>query len=592
MHHSINRSIDFSSNRDRIGSANFRSGEDGSATAVATQTFPRRVDPSDRVTVASSRQSETAQVPPQDGDTELRSLASLLPKSRFFSGSDVHFHSIAASAQECEAGQLVVYRIGLDCPEELICQALARGAAGILTEQILPVPLPQCIVADTDRAMAEIAALDSIAETGSRPDQRLLTVGIVGDSGKGTTALSLAAILRDIPCRVAYQSDLGQSDGVTEDAPGHAPATGANLMQQLCEAADAGAAVSVFELDANVLRRGGYDEIGLDILVITACVAARSDFGPSPVECALERLRHDGVVVVDSGDRRSLASIREAGLPHLTYGVNTNADVSLHVVDVEDGVLTAMIRHGRNSALMESHLGHGVMAPSLVAATAVGIATDNPLVQIAESLSGLRELPGRCQMIGGDNWETAQANPKMLLDVAGSPQRAEFVLRALDTQTRARSANVISMNARTRSPRAGRAELWCVLAISGNEDDDCLAHYGRLLETMTDHCVLTCVASCKDRFLSLSHSVLDGVENCAAIRLVADQERAIMWAANAANAQDTVVVLGGVDRSSPPAQSQSLQHLQEMMLESQQKPFDDSEPRGSAPMLKLYHPDA
>lgn len=593
MHHSINRSFEFSSNRERFCSAGSRRLSDESVTAVATKTPEMGVDVSSSVTVGRNQdyQSGESHPAPQNGATELRSLASLLPKSRFFSGSDIAFHSIAKSADTCEAGQLVVYRIGMDCPEALICDALARGAAGILTEQILPVPLPQCIVGDTDRALAEIFAQDSIAQNGCRADQRLLTIGIVGGYGKGATALCLAAILREIPCRVAYQSDLGDSDGITTDVSDRAHLTGASLMEHLRDSADAGAAASVFELDADVLRRGGYDQIGLDVLVIMPGGSDSSDFGPTAVQCALERVRAEGLVVLGIGDRCSARAVREAGLSCLTYGVNADADVSLQTVGIEGGVLTGMIRHEMNSAMMESHLGQGVFTEPLVAAAAVGIATNNPLVQIAESLSGLRELPGRCQGITADDWNVAHASPKMLLDVAGSPQRAEFVLRAIGEQTRGGSSDVISMNSRDRAGAAKRPKIWCVLAVSSRDDDATLARYGRLLETMADHCVLTCDRSCKDRFLALSHGVLDGVEQCAAIRLVADQERAVGWATHAASPHDTVVVLGGVDRRSAQTQRQDLQRLRDLMLELQRDVSGVVAKPAPQPALKLYQPD-
>lgn len=592
MHHSINRSFEFSSNRERFGSAAASSRSADSATAVAIQSPEICVDLSDRMKMGRGCEADESLQTPPSVASELRSLASLLPKCRFFSGSDVHFHSIAASAETCLPGQLVVYRIGLDCPEELICDALARGAAGILTEQILPVPLPQCIVGDTDRALAEIAVKDSVAETGVSPDQRLLTVGIVGDSGKGTTALCLAAILRDVPCRVAYQTDLGHSDGITKEVAQHTSHTSTSLIEHLTDAADAGAVVSVFELDASVLRRGGYDKMGLDVLVITSSSAERADFGPSAVLCALERVRRDGIVVIGSEDQRSLSAVREAGLPCLTFGVNTNADVSLQTISVQDGVLTGMIRHEMNSAIMESYLGQGVFTQSLAAAAAVGVATNNPLVQIAESLSGVRELPGRCQNIASDDWNVSDASPKMLLDVAGSPKRMEMVLRAIGEQNRAKPAHVISMNARVRSSATKRAKVWCVLAISSTDDDDTLARYGRLLETMADHCVLTCDAASKERFLTLSHSVLDGIQDCAAIRLVTDQERAIAWAAHNAQPRDTIVVLGGVDRHSAQTQRDDLQRLNELMKKLQRDVAGVLNKPAPKQALKLHQPEA
>ncbi len=593
MHHSINRSFEFSNIREHFGSGVSRRSVSVASTAVVPKTLRTSVDLHDRISADLDSECETAD-PSQTVQTATagtRSLASLLPNSRFFSGRDVHFCSIAESAATCEPGQLVVYRIGLDSPEELICDALAHGAAGILTEQILPVPLPQCIVADTDRALAELAAQDSIAENGLRPDQRLLTIGIVGENGKGTTALCLATILRDIPCRVAYQTDLGHSDGITKEVSEQTKLTGASLMDHLSQAADAGAAVSIFELDSNVLRRGGYDQIGLDVLVITSNNSARSDFGPSAVRCALERVRNDGVVVVGNEDRRSKRAISELGLTTLTYGVNISADVSLQTIGVQDGVLTGMIRHEMNSAMMESHLGQGVFTASLAAAAAVGVATNNPLVQIAESLSELRDLPGRCQCIVSDDWNVSQASPRMLLDVAGSPHRMEFILDSLSGQRQSSSPDVISMNPHARAHISNPAKVWCVLSISSGDDEETLARYGRLLETMADHCVLTCEPSSKERFLRLSHCVLDGVDDCAAIRLVADQDRAIAWAAHAASPRDTIVVLGGVDRAAPHTQRQDLQRLQDLMTGLQRQVAGTVAKPASQTMLKVYQPE-
>ncbi len=591
MHHSINRSFDFSGNRIGSDAAVSRRPTRDSRTSVATETLEFKLHGANRITESREQECELGQTP-QDSATRSCSLAELLPNSRFFSGTDIHFHSIADTVGTCEAGQLVVYRIGLDCPESLICDALARGAAGILTEQILPVPLPQCIVPDTDRALSEIAAQKSVADSGTRPDQRLLTIGIVGENGKGTTAHCLATILRDIPCRVAYQTDLGHSDGIATDVSEQIQRTGVSLMQHLSDSADAGAAVSVFELDSNVLRCGGYDDIGLDVLVVTPGGFVKTDFGPSAVQCAMECVRPDGVVVVGSDNRRGVAVTRAAGRSLLTYGVDTNADVSLRTLGVQDGVLTGMLRHEMNSALMESSLGQGVFTESLVAAAAVGIATNNPLVQIAESLSRLRELPGRCQAIASDDWNVAVASPKMSLDVAGSPQRMEFVLNALGKQTEARPDAVISMNSVVRARSFRKAKVWCVLAVSTHDDDAALAHYGRLFETMADQCVLTCAPDSKERFLSLSHSVLDGVKECAAIRLVADQDRAIAWAAHAASPDDTIVVLGGVNRNTPQTQRDDLQRLKEFMLQLQRDVAEVQSQHASLPSLKVYQPDA
>lgn len=529
------------------------------------------------------------------GSVSERSLKSLLPQARFFSGKDIHFESIADSAEQCVPGQLVVYRIGIDCPVEIIAEALARGAAGILTEQILPAPLPQCIVSDTDRALAEIASRELIAEDGARPDQRLLTIGVVGNHGKTSTALLVAAVLKDVPCRVAYETDLGHSDGIGSDVSEDSPAQGADLVRRVCEAADAGAAVTVLELDDRILRSGGYDELSFDLLVVTRSSSTVEDFGPSPLDCAIERVMPDGVLIVDVGDQVAMNVASASSLTLLTYGVDTPADVSLKTIGIEDGVLSAMIRHDMNSAMMESMVGRGTMATSLAAAAAVGVATENPLVQIVESLGQVRTIPGRIERIVCDDWDRSQVLPDVFVDAGGSPERLEFTLTRLQDEIDQRSSATIPMKGTNHSKPA----VWCVLAPGLEESTEAMVRYGRKLETLGGHAIVTCHQSQKHQFLSLSHYILDGVEDCAMMRLVADQERAIAWAIQAAAPQDVVLVVGGLGRSSAHEQRSDIKRIRETVVRchsaseiSSSKMASSHSSAQDQPSLKLYDPDA
>lgn len=114
------------------------------------------------------------------------SLRNLLPESRFVGGDDVHVSRVVNDASECLPGDLLAILPSCDDPTEAGCRALARGAGGLLTEQLLPIPLPQCIVRDVERAAASVCD-----ELFSRPVDDLLMIGVVGGDGKTTTSLLL-----------------------------------------------------------------------------------------------------------------------------------------------------------------------------------------------------------------------------------------------------------------------------------------------------------------------------------------------------------------------------------------------------------------
>ena len=81
------------------------------------------------------------------------SLRSLIPSGRFPGQEDIQFRRIAYDAKHSTVGDLAIYRIGKDCPSRVVADSTARGASGILTEQVLPSPIPQCIVGDVERAL-------------------------------------------------------------------------------------------------------------------------------------------------------------------------------------------------------------------------------------------------------------------------------------------------------------------------------------------------------------------------------------------------------------------------------------------------------
>ena len=216
---------------------------------------------------------------------------------------------------------------------------------------------------------------------------------------------------------------------------------------------------------------------------------------------------------------------------------------------------TLMLSHDHVTAVMESSLCGAAMATNHAAAAAVGVLIDTPMHEVAEQLSSLRAVPGCGQRIAGFD------QPTVILDRAGTAERAATTLRTY------------------RSMKSG-GKLWCILAVDDNDTPEQLADYGNLLERFCDHGIVTTTAKSKPRFLATAHAVMDGVEKCAALRLVADRQRAISWAIAEAGSADTIVVLAGFEGQTPHERRDEIERMKHF-IESQQELRSNESPQAS-----------
>ncbi len=503
-----------------------RHGINFSDTLVSTSVFANKSEP---ISSPNYLGDETQNSEFQ-GDGQL-SLREILPASRFFSGDDVAFASIADSAETAEPGQLVVYRIGQDCPSKLIADAMARGAAGILTEQVLPCPLPQCIVGDIELAMASITA-----ESLDHPDRKMLTVGVVGSAGKTTTALLVSSLLRASGIRTAYQTDLGESDGIVQSTSSTCLPVNAPLVEWLSEVHDSQCKAAIIEISEHEARHGHYDAIQFDMLVITGSATCSGDFGPSGLQCVVERLTRDGVIIAPVDDKKAIRVARDHGAKVVPYGVRKSADVTAKIIDQSGGMTTLLVTHHDTTAVMETSLCGAGMAANHAAAITVGLLVAQPLHEVVEKLSQLRSIPGRGQRLQSVSHAT------VVVDAGGSPDRVATTLRTYRSM---------------KSP--GR--LWCVLAMDGNDQPEVLAQFGNLIERFAEHAIVTAASEGKSSFLKSSHAILDGVEKCAAFRLVANRRRALEWAISEAGPNDTILFITGEKNQTAHAQRSDVERI-------------------------------
>ena len=480
---------------------------DGDVSATATLTA-QPIRKTGRV-IAGSRVGDDVA-----GET---TLGVLLPHAEMHRCDDIPLADVV-DADDCAPGDIVRYRVGQDDPVDVMAKALSRGAAAILTEQLLPCPLPQAIVGDVDMAAATIRHHQL-----GQPDQRQLTIAVTGSAGKTTTALWIAKLTRHLGLATAYETSLGLSDSSTQGVPTTFRHGGAELIERLNQSAEQSASVSVIEIDGTSATHGRYDSVQFDIVVCVGATPGSEDFGPAPLDSILHRLTDDGVVVVAAADDAACLAIDAAGVEKVTYGVD-NADVCFDVMDDRDGLMTLMLSVGDTMHVVETPLTGSHNAANLAAAACVGRLFDRPVHEIADAIGQLRKLPGRSERF------TQIGKPTVVLDAGGDCHSIANVLRQSGQQT--------------------GGTLTVVVAIEPSDEN--LPLIGSTIERLAGRRILT-AAGDRNGFLEASHAVIDGVRRCMDCRLVCDPAEAIRFAVERSKPEDTVVVITGRRGDSPAA---------------------------------------
>lgn len=457
------------------------------------------------------------------------SLRELFPRARFVGGDDIFAAGISRDPSACVEGHVVVIDCETPSPTEAAAMAMARGAAGIVCEQLLPCPLPQCIVTDCHHAVAIVA--DAVA---GQPAKDVFTVGIVGTSGKTTTAILATKVLRAAGLRTGFYTNLGDSDGIVEATPNELINDAPGFSAWMSDARDAGCGVAVIELSEAMLRSHAVDAVAIDLLVITSNVQSTSEFGPSVLELALERLSPAGLVLVSADSPQAVRRVDDAGARRVTYGLRRQADISAKIFEQVAGQTTLLVTANDCTAAMETSLTGPAMAANQLAAVAVGLLTEMPLENAIEEVSRVRGIPGRNQRFA----ELGSAT--VVLDTAGNSHRMSETLRGLRRER-------------------GNGQLWCIASVEPGTDEGTCAGIGASAQRFSDHVILTSSRGDKANFLQRAHAMLDGVADVARPRLVADRDTAIRWVMQRAAPDDIIVIAGGFATENPAAHRRALQ---------------------------------
>lgn len=299
-------------------------------------------------------------------------------------GKDAAFRGVSIDSRTLQAGALFIALRGPNFDAHDFAQvAMERGAAALLLERRLDLPLPQLIVHDTRLALGRLAAA-------WRQQCKTPLAAITGSSGKTTVKEMCRSILAQTGSTLATEGNLNNDIGV--------PLSLLRLTPQH--------RFAVIEMGANHPGEIAYlsDLARPDAAVITNAGAAHlagfgSEQGVAEAKGEIyEGLRDNGIAVINI-DAPWAELWRERALVHrqLHFGLTPEASVTARWQAEGQG---SRLQLETPIGATEFSLGlpgeHNVM--NALAATALALALGADLAAVCRGLESVHGLAGRLQL--------------------------------------------------------------------------------------------------------------------------------------------------------------------------------------------------
>jgi UDP-N-acetylmuramoyl-L-alanyl-D-glutamate--2,6-diaminopimelate ligase len=443
-----------------------------------------------------------------DGGTEVSDLAydsrQVVPGSLFFCvrGASSDGHDFAAGAVEA-------------------------GAAALVVERPLELPVPQILTEDARAAMAPIAA-----RFFRYPTAELKLAGVTGTNGKTTTAFLVRRVLEANGSQCGLLGTVKRIVGGAEQKAVRTTPEAVDLQRTFRQMLDEGDVACAMEISSHALVLGRADEITVAAAAFTNLTQDHLDFHSDMEDYyAAKRSLFTGVggrreppavsaINVDDGyGRRLVAELEGVPTELLTFSAGgREADLRAEGVRFDAaGTRFTLLTAGREIAVELPLPGHFNVENALAAvALAIGLGIDPAAA--AAALRDAEAVPGRLEPI-------AEGQPfAVLVDYAHTPDSLDNVLAA------------------ARKLTAGR--LITVFGCGGDRDRAKRPLMGASAASRSDLAVVTSDNPRSERPAAILDDILEGIDDRSGVKVEEDRRAAIALALGEAEADDLVLIAG------------------------------------------------
>ncbi len=456
----------------------------------------------------------------------LKDLIKLLEEYKEKNFANVNVTGISYNSALTKAGDIFICIRGeVADGHKYASNAIEKGAVALFCEEELPFDVPQIIVKDTKRTMANIASAFY-----SQPSKEINLIGVTGTNGKTTVTHLIQRILEENNEKCALIGTLGyklsSSDEYKEAK--HTTPQPPELQRDLRLMADKEIKNVVMEVSSHSLeqkRVGCCDFNGAIFTNLTQDhldyhITMRNYFKAKAI--LFESLKVGAFAVVNADDEyaKDFLSVIPNGVNVLTYGVKKDADIKAEDIDFSvDGAKLTVSFLGKKEK-MNLHLNGMFSVYNALAAFSAALSMGIDYKVIIKALENTKSVAGR--------FEIVSKKPLVIVDYAHTPDGLENVLKAARELTPA-SSNLI-----------------CLFGCGGDRDTTKRPKMGKIADELSDKVVVTSDNPRSEDPELIISDIMTGIKTVDTQRIFVEPDRgiAINFLKSISNPEDVIVIAG------------------------------------------------
>jgi UDP-N-acetylmuramoyl-L-alanyl-D-glutamate--2,6-diaminopimelate ligase len=465
---------------------------------------------------------------------KLRELLAGAEVAEITGDPDVEITGLAYDSEAVRPGALFFCVVGHSADgHQFAPAAVEAGAAALVVERPLELPVAQVRVADVRTAMAPAAV-----RFWGDPTAELRVAGITGTNGKTTTAFLVRHLLEASGVRCGLLGTVKRVVGGIEEPVERTTPEAIDLQATFRRMVDGGDEACAMEVSSHALALQRAAGVRFDVTVFTNLTQDHLDFH-ADMEDYFQAKRllfsagADGdsaaptpsiINVDDEYGQRLITLLHAADLRPVTFSPSGGA-ADLRALDISFDSGGSRFRcvtpHGET--LVELPLPGHFNVENALAAIGAGLELGIGLEEAAAALATAEQVPGRMEPVD-------EGQPfAVLVDYAHTPDSLDNVLRAARRLTEGR--------------------LIAVFGAGGDRDRDKRPLMGEITAGLCDLAVVTSDNPRSEDPATIIEEILEGIgarggEVDAEIEVEADRRAAIALALERAQPGDTVVIAG------------------------------------------------